>query len=78
MYELSMVKAIVFWPYFSSSAAFGEYYRMNIPLFVPTPELMYQQDPTFGYVDIASWGSIVGPPAGTCTQTQHTQNHHYI
>ena len=69
--ELASHPAIVLIPYQVSTMSFFEYYRMGIPLFVPSPDLLTVWQQKLKVVSEISWNCVYG----RCQDTSQVEGH---
>lgn len=63
--------AIVIIPYQISFMSFFEFYRMEIPMFVPCPELLAEWHLTIGAISERTWANVLGWPVGQSAVSRH-------
>jgi len=63
--------AIVIIPYQISFMSFFEFYRMEIPMFVPSPELLTEWHLTIGAISERTWATVLGWPVGQSAISRH-------
>ena len=73
--DLASHRAIVFLPYQVSIMSFFEYYRMGIPLFVPSKDLLLKWDDEYDVVDERIYGHIRRDDAGGGALSRGTAVH---
>jgi len=63
--------AIVIIPYQISFMSFFEFYRMEIPMFVPSPELLTEWHLTMNAISERTWATVLGWPVGQSAISRH-------
>lgn len=69
--DLAAHPAIVILPYQVSFMSLFEFYRMQIPLFVPTPELLTKWHLDYNMLNERTWMGVVGQPQAKSTLPRH-------
>lgn len=69
--DLTSHPAIVILPYQVSFMSLFEFYRMEIPLFVPAPTLLAQWHMKYGVLNERTWSTVFGSPSSKSPLPRH-------
>ncbi len=69
--DISSHPALIILPYQISFMSFFEFYRMEIPMFVPTPELLAKWHLLYGCLNERSWSTVYGMPSSNSAINKH-------
>lgn len=69
--DISSHPALIILPYQISFMSFFEFYRMEIPMFVPTPELLAKWHLLYGCLNERSWSTVYGMPSSNSVINKH-------
>ncbi len=69
--DISSHPALIILPYQVSFMSFFEFYRMEVPMFVPTPELLAKWHLLYGCLNERSWSTVHGMPSSNSAINKH-------
>lgn len=69
--DIAAHPAIVIIPYQISFMSFFEFYRMEIPMFVPSPELLTEWHLSISAISERTWATVLGWPVGQSAISRH-------
>lgn len=72
--DLAAHPAMVVFPYQVSIMSIFELYRMGVPLFVPSPELLVRWHKTHGILKERTWAGVRGASASGSVLARHAQS----